>query len=162
GLVALLRDRAGLRVDDARPILGRGEECELWHVTAPRPVVVRIAPPWRSPARLRWAYAGAAALGGGRPEGVRAHAPLAGGGRRGGPGVAVGGGRPRGRGGGAGGGGRGGAAGPPAPGGAGGPRSGSPAGEPSRRAVGGGPPRPGARRSGTGRGARRAAGGPAA
>ncbi len=50
-----------IRVDAATPIVG-GDECLLWHVTAPRPVVVRAAPSWRSDAELRWAYGVAAAL----------------------------------------------------------------------------------------------------
>lgn len=32
-----------IRVDAATPIVG-GDECLLWHVTAPRPLVVRAAP----------------------------------------------------------------------------------------------------------------------
>ena len=52
----------GVRIDAARPIVGAGDECLLSHVTAPRPLVVRAAPAWRSDAELRWAYGIAAAL----------------------------------------------------------------------------------------------------
>jgi hypothetical protein len=51
----------GILVGAATPIVG-GDECLLWHVTAPRPLVVRAAPSWRSDAEPRWAYGVAAAL----------------------------------------------------------------------------------------------------
>src|SRR5215470_11848994 len=68
GLRARLRERAGIEVDAATPMVGLGEECELWHVTAPRPCVVRAAPPWRSAASLNWAYGAARALASHVPE----------------------------------------------------------------------------------------------
>jgi Phosphotransferase enzyme family len=64
----------GIEVDAATPILG-GDECLLWHVTAPRPLVVRAAPAWRSDAELRWAYGVAAALRAYVPEVVTPESP---------------------------------------------------------------------------------------
>lgn len=63
-----------LRVDAATPIVG-GDECLLWHVMAPRPLVVRAAPVWRSDAELRWAYGVAAALRAYVPEAVTPESP---------------------------------------------------------------------------------------
>ena len=64
----------GIRIDAATPILG-GDECLLWHVTAPRSLVVRAAPVWRSDAELRWAYGVAAALRAYVPEVVTPESP---------------------------------------------------------------------------------------
>jgi Phosphotransferase enzyme family len=64
----------GIQVDAATPILG-GDECLLWHVTAPRSLVVRAAPVWRSDAELRWAYGVAAALRAYVPEAVTPESP---------------------------------------------------------------------------------------
>ena len=64
----------GIQVDAATPILG-GDECLLWHVTAPRSLVVRAAPVWRSDVELRWAYGVAAALRAYVPEVVTPESP---------------------------------------------------------------------------------------
>jgi Ser/Thr protein kinase RdoA (MazF antagonist) len=61
-LAELLRAAFGIDADTATPILDAGDECLLWHVAAPRSLVVRAAPPWRSAAELRWAYQVAGAL----------------------------------------------------------------------------------------------------
>lgn len=64
----------GIRIDAATPIRG-GDECLLWHVMAPRSLVVRAAPVWRSDAELRWAYGVAAALRAYVPEVVTPESP---------------------------------------------------------------------------------------
>ena len=66
--------RLRIQVDAATPIVG-GDECLLWHVTAPRSLVVRAAPSWRSDAELRWAYGVAAALRTYVPEVVTPESP---------------------------------------------------------------------------------------
>ena len=75
-LLGLLRSAFGVEVDEAAAIVDAGDECRLWHVLAPRSLVVRVAPPWRSTDELRWAYRVAAALGAHVPEVVLPLSPI--------------------------------------------------------------------------------------
>jgi Ser/Thr protein kinase RdoA (MazF antagonist) len=52
----------------AEPLIGNGDECELWRVDASPPVVVRLSPPWRSVAGLAWTHRVARTLAVGNAE----------------------------------------------------------------------------------------------
>jgi Ser/Thr protein kinase RdoA (MazF antagonist) len=74
-LRGLVSESFGIQIEVCTPIVGAGDECLLWHVMAPRPLVVRAAPAWRSEAELRWAYGVAAALQAYVPEAVTPESP---------------------------------------------------------------------------------------
>lgn len=52
----------------AQPLIGGGDECELWWVDASPPLVVRLSPSWRSVAGLAWTHRAARVLAAGNAE----------------------------------------------------------------------------------------------
>jgi Ser/Thr protein kinase RdoA (MazF antagonist) len=69
-LQRLIAIRYHVSLGVATPILGGGDECLLWRVAAPRPLVVRVSAPRRRRADLAWAFTAAVAFARQLPEAI--------------------------------------------------------------------------------------------
>jgi Ser/Thr protein kinase RdoA (MazF antagonist) len=70
-LAAVVAAHFDLPIASATPVVGLGDECEIWRTAGPGGFAVRVSPVWRSAADLEWVY-GVAAVFAARVPGVQA------------------------------------------------------------------------------------------
>jgi hypothetical protein len=55
-LAAVVAEHFDLQIVSATPVVGLGDECEIWKTVEPVGFAVRVSPRWRSAADLEWVY----------------------------------------------------------------------------------------------------------